>query len=92
MREQGAGKGVETSKVSGRVTRVGWRLCRANRTANLRQSPPVDEEKEKQKRLSARKGKGRGNSGPKQLYKDQTGNKRKIEQVQRKEDTTEREK
>ena len=52
---------------------VGWRICIANGTANLRRSPRVNGGKKKQEQVIARKGKGRGHSGPKQTDKGQTG-------------------
>ena len=64
---------IETSKVSAWVRGVGWRICIANGTANLRRSPRVNGGKEKQEQVNAQKGKGRGHSGPKQTDKGQTG-------------------
>ena len=44
---------------------MGWRICIANGIANLRRSPRVNGEKDKQEQVSARKGKGRGNRSKK---------------------------
>ena len=65
---------METSKVSGWVGRVEWRVCVVNGTTTLRRSARVNGGEEGQKHINDGKRKGRGPSGPKQLDKDHTGN------------------
>ena len=72
------------------VRGVGWRICIANGTANLRRSPRVNGGKEKQEQVSARKGKGRGQRTEANRQKAKRGKGRRIDQGKVEVRTTER--